>query len=98
MKRSRFSETEIVYAVKQVEAGVPVAEVARKYGVSQETIYLVSSEIQDAHLSPRSVAVFPHRLPMRHTMLPRIPVEALRCAPAQICRWPPADPDMANLR
>ncbi len=39
MKRSRFSETEIVYAVKQVEAGVPVGEVARKYGVSQKTIY-----------------------------------------------------------
>jgi len=32
MKRSRFSETEIVYAVKQVEARVPVGEVARKYG------------------------------------------------------------------
>ncbi len=29
MKRSRFSETELVYAVKQVEAGVPAAEVAR---------------------------------------------------------------------
>lgn len=27
MKRSRFSETEIVYAVKQIEAGVPVDEV-----------------------------------------------------------------------
>ncbi len=40
MKRSRFSETEIVYAVKQVEAGVPVGDVARKYGVSQKTIYL----------------------------------------------------------
>jgi putative transposase len=40
MKRSRFSETEIVYAVKQVEAGVPVGEVVRKYGVSQKTIYL----------------------------------------------------------
>jgi len=39
MKRSRFSETELVYAVKQVEAGVPAAEVARKYGVSLKTIY-----------------------------------------------------------
>jgi len=36
---SRFTETEIVYAVKQAEAGVPVAEVARKYGVSLKTIY-----------------------------------------------------------
>ena len=39
MKKSRFTETEIVYAVKQVEAGVPVREVARKYGVSEKTIY-----------------------------------------------------------
>lgn len=39
MKRSRFSETELVYAVKQVEAGVPAAEVGRKYGVSLKTIY-----------------------------------------------------------
>ena len=32
MKKSKFTETEIVYAVKQAEAGVPVREVARKYG------------------------------------------------------------------
>jgi putative transposase len=35
MKKSKFTETEIVYAVKQGEAGVPVREVARKYGVSE---------------------------------------------------------------
>jgi putative transposase len=39
MKKSRFSETQIVYAVKQAEAGVPVHELARKYGVSEKTIY-----------------------------------------------------------
>ncbi len=39
MKKSRFSETEIVYAVKQVEAGVSVVEVARKYSLSDKTIY-----------------------------------------------------------
>ncbi len=39
MCKSRFTETELVYAVKQVEAGVAVAEVARKYGVSLKTIY-----------------------------------------------------------
>ena len=34
MKKSRFTESEIVYAVKQVEAGISVPEIARKYGVS----------------------------------------------------------------
>ena len=39
MRKSRFSDTEIVYAVKQVEAGVPIKELARKYGVSEKTVY-----------------------------------------------------------
>ena len=39
MKTSRFTETEIVYAVKQLEAGIAVSELSRKYGVSQKTIY-----------------------------------------------------------
>jgi putative transposase len=39
MKRSRFSETEIIFAVKQVEAGISVKEIARKYGVSEKTVY-----------------------------------------------------------
>ena len=34
-KKSRFTETEIGYAVKQVEDGVTVREVERKYGVSE---------------------------------------------------------------
>ena len=39
MRQSRFSQTEIVYAVKQVEMGVPIKEIARKYGVCENTIY-----------------------------------------------------------
>ena len=31
--------TEIVYAVKQVEMGVPIKEIARKYGVCENTVY-----------------------------------------------------------
>jgi putative transposase len=40
MRQSRFTETEIIYAVKQVELGIPVREIARKYGVSDKTVYL----------------------------------------------------------
>ena len=39
MRKSKFSESEIVYAVKQAEAGVPMKELARKYGVSEPTLY-----------------------------------------------------------
>jgi len=39
MRQSRFSQTEIVYAVKQVEMGVPIKEIARKYGVCENTVY-----------------------------------------------------------
>jgi len=39
MKKSRFTEAEIVGAVKQIEAGVPVKELARKYDVSLKTLY-----------------------------------------------------------
>ena len=40
MRKSKFSESEIVHAVKQAEAGVPVSELARKYGVSEQTVYV----------------------------------------------------------
>ncbi len=39
MKKSRFTEQQIVYAIKQVEAGVPITELCRKYGISQQTFY-----------------------------------------------------------
>lgn len=38
-RKSKFSSEQIAYALKQVEAGVPMAEVCRKYGVSQQTFY-----------------------------------------------------------
>lgn len=39
MRKWRFTEQEIVGAVKQIEAGVPVKELARKYGVAEKTMY-----------------------------------------------------------
>ncbi len=35
MKRSRFSEEQIIAALKQAEAGVPVAELCRRLGVTK---------------------------------------------------------------
>lgn len=39
MRKSKFTGEQMVYAVKQIEAGVPVAELSRKYGVSEKTLY-----------------------------------------------------------
>ena len=39
MKKSRFSESQIVAILKQGDAGVPVAQVLRQHGISQATYY-----------------------------------------------------------
>lgn len=39
MKRSRFSEEQIVKILKAVEAGVPVEELCREHGISRATFY-----------------------------------------------------------
>lgn len=39
MKRSRFTEEQIAFALRQVESGTPVEQVCRKLGVSQQTLY-----------------------------------------------------------
>jgi putative transposase len=39
MSRSRHTEAQMVQALKQVEAGRRVEDVAREYGVSNHTIY-----------------------------------------------------------
>ena len=37
MKRSKFSEEQVAYALRQVEAGTPVTDVRRQLGVSEAT-------------------------------------------------------------
>ena len=39
MKKSRFSEEKIIAVLKQWEAGVKPAELTRKHGVSEATLY-----------------------------------------------------------
>ena len=38
-RKSKFTEEQMVYAVKQLEAGIPIEELGRKYGVSTQTLY-----------------------------------------------------------
>jgi putative transposase len=39
MKKSRFTEERIIAILKQADAGVKIAELARKNGVSEATLY-----------------------------------------------------------
>lgn len=39
MKKSKFTEEQIAFALKQAEVGTPVEEVCRKIGISDATFY-----------------------------------------------------------
>jgi len=39
MKRSRFSEEQIIAILKEHEAGLPTADVCRRHGISSATFY-----------------------------------------------------------
>ena len=39
MKKNRYTEEQIAYALRQAELGTPVVEVVRKMGVSEQTFY-----------------------------------------------------------
>ena len=39
MKRSRYTESQIIQILKESEAGIPVAELCRKHGMSNASFY-----------------------------------------------------------
>jgi putative transposase len=39
MKRKRYADEQVAFALRQVEGGTPVAEVCRKMGVSEATFF-----------------------------------------------------------
>ncbi len=39
MRKARFTEEQILFAIKQAESGTPVGDVCRKIGVSDQTFY-----------------------------------------------------------
>ncbi len=46
MKKSRFSETQIVNALKEYEAGKSVADLCRELGVNMQTLLQLEEQVQ----------------------------------------------------
>lgn len=51
MKRSRFSEEQIIAILKEQEAGMPTVEVCRRHGVSPATFYKWKSKFGGMEVS-----------------------------------------------
>ena len=54
MRKSRFTEAQIIGMIKEQEAGLPTVEVCRKHGLSTATFYKLKAkyggmEVSDAH-------------------------------------------------
>ncbi|EJU14353.1 hypothetical protein LH128_04134 [Sphingomonas sp. LH128] len=51
MKRSRFSEEQIIAVLKEQEAGMATADVCRRHGVSSATFYKWKAKYGDLEVS-----------------------------------------------
>ena len=54
MKKSKFSEPQIIGIIKQAEAGIKISEICRQHGISEATFYKWRSkfgglEVSDAY-------------------------------------------------
>ena len=51
MRKSRFTEAQIIGMIKEQEAGLPTAELCRKHGLSPATFYKLKAKYGGMNLS-----------------------------------------------
>ena len=51
MRKSRFTEEQIIRVVKAVDGGMPVADAVRQFGVSRNTIFLWKKRFKGLEVS-----------------------------------------------
>lgn len=47
MKRSKFTEEQVSYALRQAEGGRPVSDVCRQLGIAESTFYIWKKKYRD---------------------------------------------------
>ena len=52
MKKTRFTEAQIMGVLRQMEGGVPAAELCREHGMSSATLYKWRANCQSASKRP----------------------------------------------
>ena len=51
MKKSRFTEEQIAYALRMAQGGAPVVDVCRQIGISEATFYVWKKKFGDMGVS-----------------------------------------------
>ena len=72
MKKSRFSEEQIIAMIKEQEGGVPTAEVCRKHGISTASFYKYKSKFGGMDVSDARKL---KSLEDEHAKLKKLPAE-----------------------